>query len=70
MKELNALVLTRDDLDIITKDKLISDINLYSFNIGSSRSLHKAKLVLFIDDNGCVKVLKNSYCININNIIE
>ena len=60
MRTGDLLVLTREDLITISENKKINDIN--SFDIkGTFQPFASASLVIFVDDNGSTRILKNRY---------
>lgn len=60
MRKEETLILDRDDLINSSRDKTIADINFMDFKI-SLKPAREVNIVLFMDDNGESKVLKNRY---------
>lgn len=58
MKKEKILVLTREDLPEKLRESSISFINLPEFNISLSE-IQKKEIIIFVDDNGKTKTLKN-----------
>jgi hypothetical protein len=56
-----ARVFFRKDLRDIYKDMKIEEIDYYSLLVSSEETLRKGTLLMFVDDNGATKIVKNRY---------
>jgi len=64
MKEDKVLILEREDLNKGCEKLSISSITYYNFKVSVNQKCLSHGLVLFIDDNGQTKILKNRYGYN------
>jgi hypothetical protein len=60
MIKTDVIIYERIDLIVHSKNKDISEIKYCDFRI-SNEIFNKASIVLFVDDNGRTKILKNRY---------
>ena len=60
-KETSVMILNREDLHGDKKNKSFHSIMSNDFDILVSRASHECGVVLFIDDDGNTKILKNRY---------
>ncbi len=61
MKKSDILILFRKDLFEHLKIKNIENINIYDFKVHQFNLIKTKHIVLFIDNNGNVNILKNRY---------
>lgn len=60
MREVKTIILKREDLNLEARNLPISKIN-YVHIKGSDKPIRINEIVLFIDDNGYTKILKNRF---------
>jgi hypothetical protein len=56
----NAYLVRRENLTKQSKDKLFSDIELYDFAF-DMHDVNMSELIMFVDEDGNTKILKNRY---------
>lgn len=59
MKLINALVLDRDDLIEAIKDKPFNEIEIIHFKFFKNGIILHEAMVVFVDENGNTKIIKN-----------
>lgn len=61
MKLLNSLVLFRSDMSLKDKETTFDQINVSMFPFFETGVILHESFVIFMDDNGDTKILKNNY---------